>query len=1219
MRKILFILLAVGFMTAQVVINEIHYNPASSQGTDGEYEFLELYNVGTSAVDLTGWTVGATGTSPASLDGVTIDAGGFVIVANTGATYEGLGVPVVDAGGYFGLGNSGKTLQLIDGSGTVTDEVTYDDGAPWPTEADGGGPSLELIDPLLDNNLVDSWGISQMDGGTPGAVNSIYIAPGDNYPPVADAGGDLIVGAGETVYLDGSGSTDPDGMIVYYIWEQVSGTTVTLFDAETAVAYFTAPDGGGTLTFRLTVYDDEAEFDSDEMEVTICSAGTVTIAEARNLGIDQCVSVQGVVISPSYQGDSSGEYAIQDNTAGIILYAPGQSLGLNIGDEVLVVGTTDEYNGKFEVIVEDPSMVTVLGVTDVPAPQVVTVADLLNNGEDYESELIKIENVMLAGGNWPSEGSSSNLTITDDGVSMVTCRIDSDMEIDGSPEPTWPVHVTGVGGQYDYSDPYDSGYQILPRFISDFEETGGNQLPVAMAGADQVVAPGSTVTLDGSASYDSDGMVIGYIWEQLSGTAVTLSDYEEPVVTFTAPAGEGVLEFSLTVIDDQGAMGVDFVTVIISAGSLTIYDIQYTTDPGAGTDCYPSPYYSVEPTDYVVVSGIVTAVSPGTYPNFFIQDPAFSEWGGVYVYDASVDPQVGDELVLAALVEEYYGYTELKNVAGYAVQSTGNTIDPLVVTTAELGAGCSESGERLEGMLVRVNNVTVTQDADQYGQWYVDDGSGPCQIDDNMFDGTMPGTALGDELDYIIGVVDFSYDEHAILPRSTDDLGISTAPLTIYDIQYTENAGDGTYPSPLEGQMVTVTGIVSAANVYSSGNSNRFFITDPEGGPWHGIYVYNYDAVVALGDEVEVSGTVSEYYGLTELTNVTVTVLSTGNAVPPAIFINSGEVGQEMYEGVLVNVQNVSVVQEPDQFGQWYVDDGSGSVQIDDSIFEYPGVMMDMAFESITGVVDYSYSEFAILPRFEEDFVLLGGCETNGDVTGDGNTDVLDIVAIVAHVLNESVLPDDQICHGDVNNSGDVDVLDIVILVDMILNPVARAGDASGAAILIDPESVRIKSDGFVGGVQMTIIHDGTFQLELSDDNYLSRAVETDTETRLIIIHPEGELFSYSGEFGISEMTLVSGTDYIEPQIIREFSLQAAYPNPFNPVTTIGFTLPTDGKVSLTVYDMMGRQVSQLVNDEMSAGYHTVQWDASSFASGVYMVKIVTGDFKAVQKVSLVK
>ena len=87
----------------------------------------------------------------------------------------------------------------------------------------------------------------------------------------------------------------------------------------------------------------------------------------------------------------------------------------------------------------------------------------------------------------------------------------------------------------------------------------------------------------------------------------------------------------------------------------------------------------------------------------------------------------------------------------------------------------------------------------------------------------------------------------------------------------------------------------------------------------------------------------------------------------------------------------------------------------------------------------------------------------------------------------------------------------------------------------------------------------------------------------------------------------------------ESFKLSAAYPNPFNPTTTLSFALPLDSKVSLSIYDLQGREVSMLISGNMHAGYHSVVWDANSYASGMYFVKMVSGEFVKTQKLMLVK
>jgi hypothetical protein len=91
-----------------------------------------------------------------------------------------------------------------------------------------------------------------------------------------------------------------------------------------------------------------------------------------------------------------------------------------------------------------------------------------------------------------------------------------------------------------------------------------------------------------------------------------------------------------------------------------------------------------------------------------------------------------------------------------------------------------------------------------------------------------------------------------------------------------------------------------------------------------------------------------------------------------------------------------------------------------------------------------------------------------------------------------------------------------------------------------------------------------------------------------------------------------------------EFALQQNYPNPFNPSTQIQYALPTDANVSIAIYDLMGRQIRTLVNQQVSAGYHSVMWNATSdmgspVSAGVYIYTITANDFRDVKKMILLK
>ena len=101
-----------------------------------------------------------------------------------------------------------------------------------------------------------------------------------------------------------------------------------------------------------------------------------------------------------------------------------------------------------------------------------------------------------------------------------------------------------------------------------------------------------------------------------------------------------------------------------------------------------------------------------------------------------------------------------------------------------------------------------------------------------------------------------------------------------------------------------------------------------------------------------------------------------------------------------------------------------------------------------------------------------------------------------------------------------------------------------------------------------------------------------------------------------SFVTFVATPDPILPS---RFELYNAYPNPFNPSTTIQFALPKRAKVTIKVYDILGRQVATLVDDTYQAGVHQVSLDARDLASGLYIYRIRSGDFTASRTLILLK
>jgi len=248
-----------------------------------------------------------------------------------------------------------------------------------------------------------------------------------------------------------------------------------------------------------------------------------------------------------------------------------------------------------------------------------------------------------------------------------------------------------------------------------------------------------------------------------------------------------------------------------------------------------------------------------------------------------------------------------------------------------------------------------------------------------------------------------------------------------------------------------------------------------------------------------------------------------------------------------------------------------------------------------------------------------------GDINADNNWNVLDIVGLANCVLDDNCGDSaDSGCSSDVNGDGNWNVLDIVNLANCVLddNCAGRVDDASHSKLIIENNVVSIEADGFIGGVQMTLTHGDDFSIEMTD-----RALHYDyrtrgNETRLLVITPETEeLFSYSGDFEISEI-IVANTQYevsVDLPLATSFSISEAYPNPFNPTTTMTLTMPMSGEITVEVYNLLGQSVAILTSGYKDAGTHNLTWDATDVSSGMYFVKAQADGFTKTQNLMLIK
>ncbi|UCE17296.1 MAG: VCBS repeat-containing protein [Gemmatimonadota bacterium] len=190
-----------------------------------------------------------------------------------------------------------------------------------------------------------------------------------------------------------------------------------------------------------------------------------------------------------------------------------------------------------------------------------------------------------------------------------------------------------------------------------------------------------------------------------------------------------------------------------------------------------------------------------------------------------------------------------------------------------------------------------------------------------------------------------------------------------------------------------------------------------------------------------------------------------------------------------------------------------------------------------------------------------------GDINCDDGIDVLDILAVVNHILGNTILAGGPLERADCNGDGGVNVLDALSIVNVILG----IGECSPSCRpIVTADVVRYCE---------------------SLKQYLHR-----------------EDFSHF-------MSLV----HKELSVPSEYTLSQNYPNPFNPDTEIQFGLPRTSKVTLTVYNVLGQIVEVLVDSELDAGYHGIRWDGSDLTSVVYFYRLMAGDFTDMKKMMLIK
>ena len=273
-----------------------------------------------------------------------------------------------------------------------------------------------------------------------------------------------------------------------------------------------------------------------------------------------------------------------------------------------------------------------------------------------------------------------------------------------------------------------------------------------------------------------------------------------------------------------------------------------------------------------------------------------------------------------------------------------------------------------------------------------------------------------------------------------------------------------------------------------------------------------------------------------------------------------------------------------------------------------PFCTWDMA-EDICGINQWGWGDSGDGYSFGNgEWVWSEGGFDLGDINVDSEINVIDIVKQVNFILEQELPNDFEYWASDLNIDDLINVIDVVNLVNIILDVRVDFGESKAT---YDGKMLTVQ--GNIGAIQF----EGTLESAVLGNDLMATA-----NGKTVIYNLDGIM--YTSKFEISNLNskiIVSSSagEYVDVTTITQFSVLSNYPNPFNPSTTISYELVNGENITLSVYNMYGQFVDELVSGYVDAGIHSVVWDAADYSNGIYLVKLQMGLTSETSKITLLK